>query len=539
MRDPQRQEEHMNPDHLITRRDALRQAASGTLAVAAAGSLAACGSSSSASSATSTGRAGAPRRGGALKVGMTGGGGTDTLSSFNAVTAPDYARAVQLYEPLVRMNAQGHPELALAEELSPNHDATRWDIRLHQGATFHNGKDVTAADVLYTLQAITNPKSPGEAASSLARLNVPQAKQLDKYTLSVPCHAPFATFPQALSIVSFSGIVPVGYDVHHPIGAGPFKMGTFTPGTQSTFERFADYWKSPLPYADSLVITEFADETSQVNALLAGQLDAITFLSAASINQVQGNGHQVVISPGGGWNPFVMRTDLAPFNDVRVRQALRLVVDRQAMLNTVFLGHGTLGNDVMGIWAPEYDHSLPQRTQDLEQAKSLLKAAGRENLTLQLVVADVAQGVLASAQVFAQQAQGAGVTVNLRQTTVTNFFGPNYLHWQFSMDQWYYDLYFPAVALATIPTAPFWETHYDNPRYTSLYNRGVATLDESARADLAHEMQHIEYTDGPYIIPFFAPVIDGHSRHVQGAVPAKNGAPFNEFDFKSLWLATA
>ena len=470
---------------------------------------------------------------------MTGGGSSDTLSSFNALTTPDYARAVQLYEPLVRMNAQGQPELALAKDLTPNHDATHWDIRVRPGATFHNGKDVTAADVLYTLQAITNPKFPGEAASSLARLSVPEAKKLDKYTLRVPCHAPFATLPQALSIVSFSGIVPVGYDVHRPVGAGPFKMGTFHPGEQSAFERFPDYWQSPLPYVDRLVITEFADETSQVNALLSNQLDGITLLSAESINTVKANGDQVVISPGGGWNPFVMRTDVAPFNDVRVRKALRLVVDRQAMLNTVFLGHGTLGNDVMGIWAPEYDHSLPQRTQDIEQAKSLLKAAGHENLTLQLVVADVAQGVLSSAQVFAQQAQSAGVTVNLKQITVTEFFGANYLHWPLSMDTWFYDLYFPAVALATIPTAPFWETHYDNPRYTALYNEGVGILDEPARAAVAHEMQNIEYTDGPYIIPFFSPVIDAHISRLQGAVPAKNGASFNEFDFKSLWFANS
>ena len=157
----------MNQDHLLTRRAALRQAASGTLAVAAAGSIAACGSSSPASSRTSTGPVGTPRRGGVLTVGMTGGGSSDTLSSFNALTTPDYARAVQLYEPLVRMNAQGQPELALAKDLTPNHDATQWDIRVRPGATFHNGKDVTAADVLYTLQAITNPKFPGEAASSL------------------------------------------------------------------------------------------------------------------------------------------------------------------------------------------------------------------------------------------------------------------------------------------------------------------------------------------------------------------------------------
>ena len=83
------------------------------------------------------------------------------------------------------------------------------------------------------------------------------------------------------------------------------------------------------------------------------------------------------------------------------------------MLKTVFGGHGTLGNDIFGIWAPEYDHSIPQRQYDPEQAKSLLKAAGQENLTLTLVTGDIAQGVINMAQVYAQQAAPAGINAKL------------------------------------------------------------------------------------------------------------------------------
>src|SRR6201985_2490738 len=106
-----------------------------------------------------------------------------------------------------------------------------------------------------------------------------------------------------------------------------------------------------------------------------------------------------------------MRVDMAPFTDVRVRQAFRLMVDREKMNRLVFGGHGTHGNVVFSIWDTDYDHSLPQRQQDIAQAKSLLKQAGHENLTIQLVTADIAQGTVNMAQLLAQDAAQAGVTV--------------------------------------------------------------------------------------------------------------------------------
>lgn len=231
-----------------------------------------------------------------------------------------------------------------------------------------------------------------------------------------------------------------------------------------------------------------------------------------------------------------MRVDQAPFNDVRVRQAFRLMVDRPKMLDIVFGGHGTIGNDIFGIWDPEYDHSIPQRHQDIEQAKSLLKAAGQEGLSILLVTSDVAQGVVNMAQVFAQQAAEAGVKVNLRRVTPTEFYGPNYLKWTFAQDYWNYFPYLGQVPLATLPGGAFNETHFDNPRHNALYQQALATLDPSRRTDIAHEMQMIDWNEGGYIIPFFPPVIDGYAPKVGGIVPSKTGTSFNDWDFKNIWL---
>ena len=520
---------------LITRRTLLENAAKGGMAIGAGGLIAACGSSSASSSAS--GASSGPKRGGTLHGGLIGGSSSDTIDPKNPVNVTDYARVAQLFEGLVWLNAGAQQYYRLAEEMTPNKDATVWTIRLRQGVTFHNGKNVTADDLIFSINRVVDPKSPGEAANALHGIDAGGMKKVDKRTITVPFAKPYSTLPQALAANVTVYVVPVGFDPKNPIGTGPFKYQSFSAGQQSVFVRNENYWNQPLPYVDKLTLTNYADQTSQLNALLSGQVDLINELSQSVLGTVTGSSKKAVISPGGGWNPFTMRVDQAPFNDVRVRQAFRFAVDRQKMLDTAFGGHGTIGNDVFSIWDPAYDHSLPQRSYDPEQAKALLKQAGHDNLSVQLVTADIAQGSTDMAQLFAQQAAASNINVNLRTVTVTEFYGPNYLKWQFAQDFWYYTTYFTQVSQATLPTSPFNETHFANPRYISLYEQALATLDEAKRTEIAHEMQLIDYNEGGYIIPFFPPVIDGYSPSVQGIVPSKTGGSFNNWDFAHLWVS--
>ncbi len=526
---------------LITRRKLLENAAKGGVALGAGGLIAACGSSSgsssASSSASSSGAAGSPKHGGTLHVGMTGGSSSDTLDCNKMVNNTDYARVACLFDALAWINADGKPELRVAEEITPNNDATEWTVRLRKGVIFHDGREATADDLLFSFQRVADPKNPGEAANSLKGIKLNEMKKLDKYTIRVPFAAPYSTFFESQANTISVYLLPVGFNPSKPIGSGPFKLVSFTPGQQSVMAAHKQYWNQPLPYLDQLIITDFSDETSQVNALLSGQVQAVNLLSQDTIGTVTGSGKKLVISPGGGWNPFTMRVDMAPFTDVRVRQAFRLMVDREKMNRLVFGGHGTLGNDVFAIWSDDYDHSLPQRQQDIAQAKSLLKQAGHENMTIQLVTADIAQGVVNMAQLFAQDAAKAGVTVNLRKITVTEFYGPNYLKWQFAQDYWYYQPYLPQVQQATLPTSPFNECHFDDPQYIKLYNQGLATLEVAKRTEIAHEMQMIDYNRGGYIIPLFVPLFEGYATNVQGAVPSRTGGSFNLADFEHMWLS--
>ena len=129
-------------------------------------------------------------------------------------------------------------------------------------------------------------------------------------------------------------------------------------------------------FVDELQIQDFADDNAKVNALQAGQIQTLDNLPYNLIDTIEGAGGGVLIADGGQWVPFTMRVDQAPFDDVRVRQAMRLIVDRQAMIDQTLSGYGSLGNDLYAPLDVAYASDLPQREQDIDQAKSLL-AAGR------------------------------------------------------------------------------------------------------------------------------------------------------------------
>ncbi|MHB8504195.1 MAG: ABC transporter substrate-binding protein [Acidimicrobiales bacterium] len=481
----------------------------------------------------STSSGSTPKRGGRLRVGLTGGSSSDTVDAQLLTNFLDQARLLSLYDAPVMLDNNAQLQLALAEELTPNSKATEWTMRVRSGVTFHNGKTLSADDVIFSFQRIMDPKSPKFGAAQLSLLDYKNMKKLDDRTVSFPFTSPFSAFYQTLADYNYF-VVPVGYDVRHPVGTGPFKFESFNPGVQSVFTRYPDYWGGPA-YVDTLEIVDFPDETSQVNALLSGQVDCAALLSASSIAPVQSGGKAVVISKSGNSTPFTMRCDIPPFNDNRVRLAMKYLMDRQQMLEQVFAGHGLVGNDLFSVFDPDFDHSIPQRTQDIEKAKFLLKQAGHSHLTITLTAGPVGPGVVDCAQVFAQQAKAAGVTVNVSTVTATTLFGPNFERWRFSFDNWAPTPFFTQVGEGQVPGAPFNESHFNNPQFDSLYKQALATVEPTRQRDIAYEMQQIYWNEGGYLIPYFTPFIDAHSPKLQGVVPSKE-VPLSNFGFKDFWF---
>ncbi len=229
------------------------------------------------------------------------------------------------------------------------------------------------------------------------------------------------------------------------------------------------------------MLVDFPEATARVNALLGQEVDAITNLPAAQIAVGQSNSAlRVLVAETGAWQPFTMRVDQAPFNDVRVRQAMRLIVDREQMIQQVLSGHGRLANDLYAPYDPAYNKDLPQRQQDLEQAKSLLKQAGQSDLRVQLVTSPVFQGIVEAAQVLAEQAKGAGVTISVMKVAPGRYYGDNYLQWMFAQDFWFTRTYLGQVAQSRLKNSPFNETHWKDPDFVKLIDQAPSSTTASA-----------------------------------------------------------
>jgi len=528
----------------LTRADLFRRAAAGGVVLAGSGVL-----GESAMAGIDAIDAATPKRGGTFRIGVSGGSTKDFIDGQNIVTVPDQARIVTGWETLLVFDSKFKLAFnGLAESIEHNKQGNVWTIRVRSGIEFHNGKTLSADDVIYSLKRLINPKLGLFGGAALKSIDPNRIKKLDKRTVRLTLKQPDGTLLDALGQY-IAGIVPVGYSpdavgkANPNIGTGPYKLKSFTPGQQSVHVRNPNYWRSGQPYFDQVVIIDFPDDTARVNALLGGQVDAITDVPPAQVAVVNGHGGTKVLeSPSAAWRPICMRVDAAPFDDVRVRQAFRLIANRPQMVQQALAGHGKIGNDLYGIFDEAFASDLPQRKQDIDKAKSLLKAAGKDGLTVDLQTTSGALGMNEGAQVFAQQAKAAGVTVNVKILDSGAFYGDQYLKWPLSTDFWGSRNYLSQVAAGSLPTSPYNETHWPDAKdqnFLSLYNQALRTVDRVKQREILHEMQKLEYDNGGYIIWGFTTLLDGYSTKVKGLKTGDKGVlSLNAFGhgYRTIWF---
>jgi peptide/nickel transport system substrate-binding protein len=509
----------------LTRRQALGAAAAGTGAVILAG----CGSSGSqasgshttASSASNTAK---PKYGGTFRWGAPDSSTTDSVDPLlggNSTTS--YTMCQCMYDTLTKVAPNSLAAVPLlAEEFTPAKDLTYWDFRLNK-AEWHNGKPVTADDVIYTLKRVLNPKTPGTAAAILPSIDPSRLKKLDSRTVRVYLKYPDISLPLGLTDAGAS-IVPVDFDPKKPIGSGPFKFKSLTPGQRGVFVRNPNYWQSGKPYLDQFEMISFADpNTTRINALVNGQIDTGDYINASLVPTLKNastiNVAEVKASVFITWE---MRMDVPPFDDVRVRQAMKLIANRPQMVEQAYSGLGIVANDLMGDWwDPLYDHSIPQRVQDIEQAKSLLKAAGKEGLTVPLTVSPITGGVLEMAQVLQQNAKEAGVTIKIDSITDAAAYNNKYafpavfkISYAGAIPIWNVIGYF------LLPNSVYGISKWRNPKWLSLVTQARGTLDDAKRKDLMFEAQQIFYNEGTEGVFAFQNATSATSKKFTAANPS-------------------
>jgi peptide/nickel transport system substrate-binding protein len=539
----------------ITRRKLL----AGGAAIGGAALVSACGGSSSASSTTAskaakvgspTAGGGTPVHGGTLTVAMVSGGTAETVNPGLLSAYVDVMRGYNLYDNLFYADAQVRAAPGLALSAEPNSTATLWTMKLRDGVHWHDGKPFSADDVVYAFRGWGQSANFGNGIL-LGAIDFNGVKKIDRLTVQVPTVVPVADLPALLS--NYTNMVPqagstfADFKTGHVVGTGPFKYVSFTPGQRSVFAANEDYWGG-APYVDTLVIdSSFTDENARLNSVLSGAAQVLPLMPyVEAAGQLASGGMKVIQTPGLQSYQICMRVDVPPFNDNRVRLAMKYAVDRPGMITTALEGFGSVGNDLFGGWPggninlPYYDGSL-QHSHDPEQAKALLKAAGKEDFTFTMPVAEGSPGFTAAATVFSQQLKASGVTANLHSIPVSSYWtvSPgNYLYRPIQLSA-----ASPLPSLAAwykgylVTNAPTDETHWGTPSHDAAIAKASGATDPSTAAALWHQVQEAQFSQGGELVFGYPYTTDGCAHNVYGL---RSGANYfcDNFQFKYAWLAS-
>ena len=515
----------------LSRRDVMKGAAAGAAAIAVGGILAACGSTSGGTSAAVK-----PRSGGNLRVGVSGGGSTETLDPFFPLLNADVLRCALLYSYVGEIDGKYQTKGLLAESVAmADKKGEVWDVRLRQGAEFHDGKPVTADDLIWTYRYMLDPKTQASGAQLLPWVDRNQIKKLDQRTARFTLTQPVSTFETAL--FNFLGtVVPANFDAKKPVGAGPFKFKSFSPGDRSVFTKFENYFGHPA-FVDQVEVISFKELAPLTNALQAGDLDIAMSVGSANAAVAQAGGASLVTTPGLGFQPLTMRTDVKPFDDPRVREAFRLIVDREQVVEQVYAGHGAVANDLYGWDEKSYAAQLPQREQDIEKAKALLQQAGVAGLSIDLPTTNYLPGQVEIAEVFAEQAKAAGVKVNVINADADTFFSKYYLQASFATDSFVNVPYLNNTLQSQLPSSPYNGSHFNDPEFTKLYAQVLATTVVPEQEAIEKKMQQIQYDSGGLIIAAKFDNLDATGANVGGLNAGEKWPyPLNGYHLENAYL---
>ncbi|MFJ5263411.1 ABC transporter substrate-binding protein [Streptomyces sp. NPDC088387] len=504
---------------------------------ASLGALALTGCGSTENTADGGKDDGTPRKGGRLRAAFAGGGASETLDPHLANLFLDVARAKALYDKL----ADYGPDLAarprLAEKWESNKTLDRWQITLRD-ATFHNGTPVTAADVLYSYRRIADPAGAYRAKASLEPIDLEASRATGERGIEFVLKRPTAEFPNILAAFG-AYIVPDGANDFDkkPVGSGPFRFVSFAPGRSAVFRRNDAYWEG-APHLDELEFVVANEETARINALLGGQVEYAHELNPTTGRAHEGKGRiEIVRLRNSAMQAFAMKTDRPPFDDKRVRQAFFLIADRQELLDGALSGAGEIGNDLFGKGYEYYADGLPQREQDLDRARALLRQAGAEDLKVTLDTSAVAAGFTEAAGIFRDQAKKAGVTIDVRM-------GSKDSYWSDILDSGTLSCYRSGampieahISQRLLTDSSTNATKWAHKDFDAQYQQAQSTRDEQDRAAVYERMQRRLYTEGGFLIWGFADWILGTARTVRGVA---REAPANTLDwarFDKVWLA--
>ena len=451
----------------------------------------------------------APRRGGSVKFGVAGGAISDSLDPRGA---PDTHLALTLWairNSLTEVKETGELVGEIAESWDASPDAKIWAFKIRKGVEFHNGKALTAKDVVASLNIHRGEDS--KSGGKVLLESVVEIKVDDSHTIVFELENGNADFPFLLSDYHLL-ILPATdgeVDWESGVGTGGYILEEFNPGTTMKLRRNPNYFKGDeRAHFEQVELINIADATSRQNALITGEVDAIgrvDIKTAAHLANVEGV--RVIETTGSQYSTVLMDTRVAPFDNRDVRTAMKYAIDREQLLRTVLQGRGAVGNDhPIGPTYRYYAQNLEQRSYDPDKARFHLKKAGLESLELSLQTSDAAwpAGAVDAAVLYGEQARPAGIEIEVVRKPSDGYWSNVWRKVPLCMgyiggrptEDWVFTAFYAR-------DAHYNDTHWDNERFNQLLLQGRSELDDAKRQVIYQEMQQLLRDDGGLVVPLF------------------------------------
>jgi len=513
-----------------SRRDVLAMLVAGGMQAALAGGMATLATKAQAQT---------PRKGGRITVASMASGVNDTLDPAKQAAHIDYCRGFMFYNGLTSLDSSLAPKPSLAEEFTTQ-DAKTWVFKLRKGVTFHDGKPLTPADVVFSMM-----RHKDAATASRAKV---LADQIESVTASGPNEvtfrlvAPNADLPVILGTYHFHIVKDGTTDFNAGIGTGPYKVKEFKPGVRSIAVRNENYWKPNRPYLDEIELVGITDESARVNALLAGQLDLVSSVSPRSVDRVVASGkHTVFETKALSYTDLIMRRDSSPGNNPDFVLAMKHLFNREQLLKSIQLGRGVVANDQP--IAPNnrfYFKGLPQRPYDPDKAKWHLQKANVGSAPIPVVASPAATNSVEIALVMQHAARQLGLNLDVKRMPADGYWSTHWMKHPVGFGNINVrptaDL---ALTLFFKSDAPWNEAGWKNEKFDQLLVAARGETDQAKRAQLYADMQVIVHNEGGIGIPMFLSALDGHSSKLKGLVPVPVGGMMGNAFAEHVWLDAA
>ena len=435
------------------------------------------------------------------------------------VSSDEYVATQTIFDNLTRLDANLRPIPGLAEEWSSPDGGKTWLFKLRSGVRFHHGRALEAEDVVFSMQRVLNPAnaSPGRRAlGPIVEVTAPDASTV-KFTLE----GPFAEFPAILT-GTFGRIVArdaVDSLNQKPIGTGPFRFVEWVRGQHLKLERNAEYWMPGLPKLNEVWLVSYPAQAAEQSALATGETQMMWDIPLSLVPVVSRLSNvQVTEIPSTGFQPIAMRSDRPPFNDARIRRAVKQAINREQVMRFVLQGRGVVAQDTPVAPSSAFYANVSAPPYDVAAARKLMSEAGHSGgFPLRLFASNERAGCIETAQVVKPMLEAIGIKVEIQQVPWDRFNAEVWKKETFFVSNW---VGRPTIDEQLYPyfhsTGSWNEYNYADPEVDRLLDQARRELDLSARRGLYGKVQEKLAYDGPAIIPYFSNYATARVRGLQG-----------------------